>query len=165
MNQYRKIYLAATALAFLAIGWAFVFGRSQHMDIVELSDNHPAVKMYREGVWRGRYERCYINDATDERSVCLSIDVQEDMSREDMESILGYYELVWNARYVGDSYVGERDTDFLGYAVFYRGETDEELARMKYFNGAEAEITEEDEERFPRAYMHSDEGNEPRPWF
>ncbi len=35
-----------------------------------------------------------------------------------------------------------------GYAVFYRGDTDEELKRIKYVDGKSVEITEEDQERF-----------------
>lgn len=162
MKKYKRVYCALTAAIFLAIGLLFALGRGSRPDISELSEAHPAVKMYREGVWTGRYEGCYVNDAAGDRSVRVSIDVQKEMSREDMVSILDYYELVWNARYVGSSYMGERENDFTGYAVFFLGETDEELGRVKYFNGKEAEIAEEDAPFFPQAYMRSDPG--PHPW-
>lgn len=39
---------------------------------------------------------------------------------------------------------GEWETDYTCYAVFYRGETDEVIRRIKYCNGKEAVIREED---------------------
>ena len=89
--------------------------------------------------------------------ITLSVNVQKDMTREEMVSILDYYELVANASFVGSTYVGEKDSDFVGYAVFFRGETDEELGR-------EAEITEEDKGRFPPPYFHQEPGDEIKPW-
>lgn len=164
MERYGKIYKVVTAAIFLMIGCIFTIGRDKHQDIQALSENHRAVKMYRDGVWTGRYEANFENYATGDRSICLSINVHKDMSREDMVSVLDYYEMVWNAECVGESYVGERDNDFTGHAVFFRGDTDEELARIKFFNRKEAEITKEDEPLFPRAYMHS-EPEDTGPWF
>ncbi len=40
-------------------------------------------------------------------------------------------------------YLGERDTDFTCYAVFFNGESDKEIRRIKYFNGEEVTPTEE----------------------
>ncbi len=164
MKKYKKAYIVFTVIVFFVIGGVFAIGHKRYPDIKDLSDNHPAVKMYHAGVWTGRYQACYVNDATDARSVRVSIDILKEMSREEMASILDYYELVWNAQYVGNSYVGERDADFTGYAVFFRGGTDEEVMRIKYMNGEEAEITEEDEDFFPLAYMRSPEEEAPRPW-
>ena len=164
MKKYRKVYKVATIAVFLMIGCIFTIGHKERLDINELSDNHRAVKMYGDGVWTGRYVGQFEDYATGNRSICLSIDVRKDMSREDMVSILDYYEMVWNAKYVGEAYMGERDNDFTGHAVFFRGDTDEEIARIKFFNGEEAEIMEEDEALFPRAYMRSNP-EETGPWF
>ncbi len=169
MKKYRKVCTALTAIVFLVIGGVFTIGHRRYPDLKDLSDNHPAVKMYYSGYWEGRYESHWATTGANEtigmNGITLSINVLKDMTREEMVSVLGYYELVGNAEFVGSSYVGERDTDFLGYAVFFRGDTEEELARVKYFNGAEAEITEEDKGCFPPPYFHQEDGGKTGPWF
>ena len=66
-----------------------------------------------------------------------------------MMEILDYKELCQHSE-MDDTgaYLGEKDSTWTCYAVFYRGDTDEELKRIKYVNGESVEITEEDEERF-----------------
>ncbi len=168
MKKYGKVYFVVTVAVFLVIGGVFTIGHNRHLDFHELERNHPAVKLYYDGYWEGRYESHWARGGANEtigmNGITLSVNVLKDMTREEMASVLDYYELVANAQFVGNSYVGERDTDFLGYAVFYRGETDEELARIKYFNGAEAEITEEDKGCFPPPYFHQEDGSKTGPW-
>lgn len=169
MRKYGRVYKAITVVAFLAIGIFFTVGPSGRTpDLTELVHEHPAVKMYYDGAWEGRYEAYWTmggGSAMEEViGITLSVNVQKDMTREEMVSILDYYELVANASFVGNTYVGEKDSDFVCFAVFFRGETDEELGRVKFYNGAEAEITEEDKGRFPPPYFHQEPGDEIKPW-
>lgn len=168
MKKYGKVYKIATVAVFLMIGAVFTIGRNKQVDITELAHNHHAMKLYEDGAWEWRYESSWAQgggNATEEvKGITLSVNVLKDMTREDMVSILDYFELVGNAKYVGDTYVGEKDTDFIGYATFFQGDTDEEVARVKYMNGKEAEITEEDEGRFPPPYFRPEEGEELGPW-
>ena len=52
-------------------------------------------------------------------------------------------------------YLGERDTDFTCYAVFFDGESDKEIRRIKYLNREEVTPTEEEEPMFPSSFMRS----------
>ena len=66
-----------------------------------------------------------------------------------MLGIMDYYELTRNCKFVGNEYVGERETDFTCFAVFFRGDTDEEVRRIKYLNGKEVQAADEEENNFP----------------
>lgn len=115
-------------------------------------NNHNAVKMEDEGIWGCRYNESSIND-NDEMICRLSINVYKDMSEEDMLDVLEYYELQLNAEYEEMSsgakkYVGERDSDFICYAVFYKDTTDEVVGKYKYMNRKVADYTESEEKYF-----------------
>ena len=115
-------------------------------------NNHKAVKMKDAGVWSYRYEENI--DASEDEWICrLSINVYEDMSEEDMLSILEYEEFVLNADFVKTEndeikYLGEKDRDFIGYAAFYKGTTDEVIGKYKYKNHKKVDYTEDDEKYF-----------------
>lgn len=80
------------------------------------------------------------------------------MTKEDMLEVMDYYELVGNAAYSGGGrYLGERETDYSSWGIFYRGDTDEALMRIKYVNGQEVEVTEDDKWFFPAPYRQKEE--------
>lgn len=127
-------------------------------DYNAMSEKHAATKTYRDGVWEVRYNSIIDQYAGEivGKTLYLSVDVHQDMTEEDMLDIMDYYEFRWNARWDNNNhYIGERESDFTCYAVFYRGGTDEEVRRSKYFNGKEVEIPEEEQSYFPKPDMHS----------
>lgn len=161
MKKYRKLYKIITIVVFLTIGCIFAIGHFRHKDLNEMVENHKAMQMYRDGIFDVRYERLQVEDSDDSKEFSISIDVKKDMTEEDMLCIMDYFEMTNNASYVGSSYEGEQDTDYTCYAVFYRGDTDEEIRRMKYFNGEEVEITENDNPySFPGPEKKSERGEE-----
>lgn len=117
-------------------------------DLGQMIEDHKAETMNEEGVWERRYER--MKGHSDEDMIhILSVNVLKDMSEDDMREVLDYYELCLNSEMdETGAYVGKRDNSFICFAVFYRGDTDEELKRFKYVDGESVEITEEDKEWF-----------------
>lgn len=148
MRKYGKIYKILTIVILVAIGCIFTVGHFRHRDINDLVESHEAKEMYRNGIWKARYIRtgADISDETGDwvHEVRVSINVMQDMTEDDMLTIMDYYEMVENASYVGGSYEGEADRDYVCYAVFYQKDTDKEIRRMKYRNGKEEKITEKD---------------------
>ncbi len=148
MRKYGKIYKIVTIVILVAIGCIFTIGHFRNKDINDLVESHEAKEMYRNGIWKARYIR-HSGGTSEETSewftaMHISINVMQDMTEEDMLTIMDYYEMIYNASYVGDSYEGEADKDYFCYVVFYRKDTDEEIRRMKYHNGKEEKITEKD---------------------
>lgn len=151
----------------VVVFFCFAAGCRQKQDSYsERVESHPAMKLYRDGVWKIRY-RSDSQEYTDEiksTTTRLTIDVKKNMTEEDILDIMDYYELTRNARFDFDgSYIGERETDYTCYAVFYQGETDQETRRIKYYNGEEVEIPEEEKGYFPSPASHTGE-NEIGEW-
>ena len=158
MLKHGKIYTLITIVVFLAVGCVFTVGRFERKDISKVAHEHRAAKMYHEGVWNLRFSSYGGNDATGETTMQLSVNVYKDMTKEDMLEVMDYYELVGNAAYSGGGrYLGERETDYSSWGIFYRGDTDEALMRIKYVNGQEVEVTEDDKWFFPAPYRQKEE--------
>lgn len=123
-----------------------------------MQEKHAATKTYRDGVWKVRYYSLVENytDRIKDVMLFLAVDVEQEMSEQDMLDIMDYYEFTRNAKWDSKNhYVGERESDYACYAVFYRSGTDEEMRRIKYFNGQEVEIPEEEQSYFPKPQMRS----------
>lgn len=158
----NKIQISVIVLIVLLVCLVGGCGRQSYDDMVE---NHAAIKTYRDGVWGIRYFSMNTNATTPERvdsvTVQLSVDVNEDMTEEQMLEIMDYYESTRNARFDEKGvYKGEQDADYTCYAVFYREDTDEEICRIKYYNGKEVEPTKEEKSVFPMPGLHTDEVGE-----
>ena len=123
----------------------------------EMLDNHEALKMQSDGIWVERYMERWEDEPGEQakRTVKLSANVLKDMTEEQMLDVLEYYELFFNALLEGDVYTKERDVDFICYATFYRGETDEVIRKFKYVNHKSVTITAEDEDQFVSPIFHS----------
>ena len=124
----------------------------------EILETHRAVKLFEENIWWPRYTRDYdeYTDRIKSKTTFVTINVYGELSEEDMLEIMDYYEFTRNANFgTGTRYLGEHDTDFTCYAVFFEGESDKEILRIKYFNGKEVTPTEEEEPMFPSAIMRS----------
>lgn len=150
---------------FLIVLLACLAGGCGKKDYNKMVENHAAVKTYRDGVWGVRYYSAS-NQSSGERitdtTVQLSVDVKKDMDKKQMLEIMDYYERTRNAWFedsADDSvYKGELDADYTCYAVFYRGDTDEEICRIKYFNGEETEPSREEASAFPMAALRNEDG-------
>ena len=91
----------------------------------------------------------------------VSLNVNGDMTEKQMLDVMDYYEFTRNASFDENlQYKGETDTNYNCYAVFYRGETDEEIRRIKYHNGKETEPAEKEKSMFPIPELHSDQVSE-----
>lgn len=124
----------------------------------EILENHRAVKLFEEKIWWPRYtcDRDEYADRIKSKTSFVTINVLGELTEEDMLEIMDYYEFTRNADFgTGTRYLGERDTDFTCYAVFFEGDTDKEIRRIKYFNGKEVTPTEEEEPMFPSAMMRT----------
>lgn len=156
----KKIQSSVVVLIVLLVCLVGGCGRS-YDDILE---NHAAIKMYRDGVWNVRYFSMNTNTTTsgitESVTVQLTVDVNGDMTEKQMLEVMDYYEFTRNAWFDGKTYKGEQDADYSCYAVFYRGDTDEEIRRIKYHNGEETEPTEEEKSIFPMPGLRTDEVGE-----
>lgn len=156
-----KSYLCI-ALAVLCLG-LFSAGCQQKDEYNEILENHRAVKLFEEKIWWPRYTRDSdeYTDRIKSKTTFVSINVLGELSEEDMLEIMDYYEFTRNADFGASTrYLGERNTDFTCYAVFFDGESDKEIRRIKYFNGEEVTPTEEEEPMFPSSSMRSRLGNQ-----
>ena len=159
MKRYDKIIVVFLLLILFSAGC----GTEKQSSVEaynEKQENHAATKTYREGYWKVRYN-CWSHDYTDRiksTTFTLSVDVYKDLTEQDMLDIMDYYEFTRNSQWGMDGeYLGERETDYTCYAVFYRGGTDEEIRRIKYCNGKEVVIQEEDKYCFATPESHSSE--------
>lgn len=112
-------------------------------------DNHKALALEEEGTWEERYSVDYMDPNKPYAKV--SINVLKEMSEEEMLTILDYYRLELQTV---DSEIKEEDA--VVYGVFYKGDTDEEVARFKYVDGESVEIKEEEQSYFPAPALKSD---------
>ncbi len=153
MNKFLRIFTIVILLSCLIFGCG-------SKDYNAMQEKHAAVKTYREGKWKVRYDKC-VQEGTDRITKTLlyiSINVEQELTEEEMRDIMDYYEFTKNAQWDGNNhYIGERETDYVCYAVFFRGETDEEIRRIKYCNREEVEILEEEMSYFPKPHMYSSE--------
>ena len=153
MKKFFRMIVAGIILASLVIG-------CESKDYDAMQEKHAATKTYRDGVWKVRYNSVVHDYAGEIKGVTLylSVNVEQEMSEEDMLDIMDYYEFTRNAQWdYNNHYIGEREADYTCYAVFYRSGTEEEIRRIKYYNGKEVEIPEEEQSYFPKPDMHSSE--------
>lgn len=151
MKKFFQMLVAGVVLACLLIGCG-------SKDYNAMQEKHAATKTYRDGVWKVRYYSNLEEYADEVKGVTLylSVDVEQEMSEEDMLDIMDYYEFTRNAKWDNQNhYIGEREAEYVCYAVFYQSGTDEEIRRIKYYNGKEVEIPEEEQSYFPKPNMHS----------
>lgn len=153
LNKLLRIFPIVILLSSLVFGCG-------SKDYNAMQEKHAAVKTYREGKWKVRYNSLgqEYTDSIKSTTLFLSVDVLEELTEEKMRDIMDYYEFTKNAQWDGNNhYIGERETDYVCYAVFFRGETDEEIRRIKYCNREEVEISEEEMSYFPKPHMYSSE--------
>ena len=145
MKTFFQMLVAGVILACLLMGC----GRK---DYNAMSEKHAATKTYRDGVWKVRYYNNVEEYAGEVKGVTiyLSVDVEREMSEEDILDIMDYYEFTRNAKWDN-----QREAEYTCYAVFYQSGTNEEIRRIKYCNGKEVEIPEEEQSYFPKPDMHS----------
>ncbi len=120
--------------------------------------NSNAAELKSQGVWEERYKKDKVNGTLEEGVITmLSINVNKDMTEDEMLQVTDYYRMITDDKYkINDSYKGK----FTCYAVFYKGDTDEELGRIKYVDGEKAEITDADKYNFAPAYMINEDDEE-----
>ncbi len=127
-------------------------------DSSEMIKEHKARDMYKEGAWEERYSE-WSGDVDEGVEIfTLSVNVNKNMSEDDMLEVLDYVKLCLHSEQDDTgAYVGDRDSDWICYAVFYRGDSDEELKRFKHVNGESVHITEEDQAKFAGPELRSEE--------
>lgn len=142
MRRWKGVFMIGVLAAVLCAGCGT-------RDMSKMITDHKGSKMYDEGVWEKRYENWETKEEIGEERYTISVEVKKDMSEDDMLEVLDYEKLCYHSE-MDDTgaYLGDRDTTWICYAVFYRGDTDEELKRIKYVDGESVEITEEDREQF-----------------
>ncbi|MCI9081023.1 MAG: hypothetical protein HFI70_01650 [Lachnospiraceae bacterium] len=149
MRRYIQSFTVIMGMAFLVL---FAAGPREERDsYTEMVEGHNAFKLFKDGVWEIRYISHMVEytDRIKSTTVRLSVNMNRELSEEEMLGIMDYYELTRNCKFVGNEYVGERETDFTCFAVFFRGDTDEEVRRIKYLNGKEVQAADEEENNFP----------------
>lgn len=148
----KKVLLA------LVVFWVLCAAGCQgEQDFDKIQENHAAIGTYREGMWEDRYVYTSQNGETETRTV-LSVNVKEQMTERQMQDVLDYYEFTGHADFdENGKYLGEMEGDYICYAVFYQGDTEEEIWKVKYKNGRVEETTEEDEPVFPKPQMKTPE--------
>lgn len=159
MKKHYKLIAALLLSAFFAAG-CNMGKQNSAQDFDEKQQNHAAVKTYRDGCWNVRCHSLvdWYTDRIIRITFYVSFNVDKDLTEQDMLDIMDYYEFTNNAQWdANNNYIGERKTDYDCYAVFYRGETDEELRRIKYLNGEETEISKEEQSYFPKPNMYDSE--------
>ncbi len=160
--KMKKIRISAMVLIVLL---ACLAGGCTGKDYADMVENHAAIKTYRDGVWGVRYlsvnTMATTPGITESVTVRVSLNVNGDMTEKQMLDVMDYYEFTRNASFDENlQYKGETDTNYNCYAVFYRGETDEEIRRIKYHNGKETEPAEKEKSMFPIPELHSDQVSE-----
>lgn len=127
----------------------------------KLIDNHEATVMSEKGMWEERYLESspkWDNENDGGMVLSLSVNVNQDMTEQEMLEVLDYYDLKSHYMYKGNKNFNDIVTN---YAVFYKGDTDEEIMKVKYVNGNKEEYTEEEEYEFasPAFYNTGSEYN------
>ena len=141
MRKWKELFVVGVLAVVLCTGCGT-------RTLGQMADDHKAAAMQEEGVWEKRYDQPDFLGSN--KTYTVSVNVYKDMSEQDMLDVLDYYKLCMHSQTDPDTgaYLGERDTTWICYAVFYREETDEELKRFKCVDGESVEITEEDEAQF-----------------
>ena len=149
--EKRKYILAC--LAVMCLAW-FGAGCGGEEEFTAGLEGHKAVKLYLDGVWEPRYasgSAMGSGGKNDSAQVVLSVDVKEEMEEDEMMEVVDYYRMLALAAYdTGDG------LDFICYAIFFQGDTNEELFRVKCRNGEKAEPAKEDSSIFPLPGMRDD---------
>lgn len=123
----------------------------------QILHDHKADKMFEDGVWEYRYQVCQMDPATDSMVIPCSINVNQDMSESDMLEVMDYFRIQLHSDMDEEGiWLGISEGDFTVYAVFYKGDTDEVIRKIKYVNGESVKITGEDEAKFPSPDMRSE---------
>lgn len=143
MVRFKHLYAVVLLVAIVLSGC----GQKNYDRLIE---DHKAMSLQEDGVWEIRYEKIRSDPSIDATTAIISINVKKDMIEDDMLEIMDYMELQYNADFdEAGVYQGKKeDAEFSCYAVFYRGDTDEEIKRIKYVNGKSVEITKEDDVYF-----------------
>ena len=121
-------------------------------------NNHNALKMMEEGKYEIRYSDS--NGFEDNYPIVsrISVNVLKDMTREQMLDIIRYEEMCQMSLFdSNENYIGRRENDYECYAVYYKGETDVVIDKIKYVNGKIVEINEADDNKFAPSYFVSKE--------
>lgn len=113
-------------------------------------EDHSALSLQEDGFWEERYSTCKMTDQGKTYAVA-SVNVKKDMGEKDMFKILDYYRL----NLVEGSGFDVKEEEAVVYAVFYKGDTDEEIGKFKYVNGESVNIAEEEQYYFPAPNMHN----------
>jgi len=149
MRRHVRVYILLIFLMLFTVGCR---------NYITRAENHKAMDLYRDGAWNIRYKRSMEKYATGQNITILSINVNKDMTEKEMLSVLDYYEFTDNADFdAKGKYIGECKTDFLCFAVFYEGDTDKEIRRIKYLKGKEVDPVEEGEYRFATPDLRTSE--------
>lgn len=109
----------------------------------ESLENHSALSLQEDGVWEQRYQS-YEDMDSGTMKVKVSINVKKDMDEKKMLKVLDYYCL----NLTEGSGLDIDKEKVAVYGVFYKGDTDEEIARFKYVNGKSVSFTEEEQYSF-----------------
>ena len=120
--------------------------------------NHNAIKMMEQGIYEIRYSDS--NGFEDNYPIVsrISVNVLKDMTKEQMLDIIRYEEMCQMSVFDGnENYIGRRENDYECYAVYYKGDTDEVIDKIKYVNGKIVDIDEADDVRFAPSYFTSKE--------
>lgn len=144
MNLKIKKYVSFLGLLMLAIVLFSACG--SYADKIK---NHKAALKFDEGVVTKRYGELALGE-NDERIYRVTYNVNRDMTEEDMLDVLEYEEMIYNAECdeVTGEYTGERDKDYICYALFCEGTSNEVIGKNKYVNYECEDYTEEDEYLF-----------------
>lgn len=110
---------------------------------------HKAVAMFEDGVLSERYAEMSLSD-NEERIYRVTYNVNEEMTEKEMLSVLDYEELINNAEHdeATGKILGEMDRDYICFALFCEGNSDNVIGKYKYVNHESVEYTEEDEYLF-----------------
>ena len=124
--------------------------------------SHKAAALQENGVWEER-NLAFVHDPEnfEEEEVDLSIQVNQEMTENDMLSVLDYYEnevfpemqVEGSVDFGGKMVEVQKRKITMCYVVFYKGETDEVLKEIKYINGQSVPAEKEDADHFTRLKM------------
>ena len=110
MRRYIQSFTVIMGMAFLVL---FAAGPREERDsYTEMVEGHNAFKLFKDGVWEIRYISHMVEytDRIKSTTVRLSVNMNRELSEEEMLGIMDYYELTRNCKFVGNEYVGERET-------------------------------------------------------
>lgn len=161
MVRCIQSFIVIIGMALLILFAAGAGVREERDPYTEMVEGHTAFKLFKDGVWEIRYISHLVEytDRIKSTMVRLSVNMNRVLSEDEMLQIMDYYELTRNAKFVGNHYVGERETDFTCFAVFFCGNSDEEVRRIKYMNGKELEAADEEKNNFPHPAVYTSDSD------